>query len=634
MEFSKSDIFHYDSPKVIDQPITESNRRHISFTNKVFTVSIVDDNSMAYSDPSIFKLVAKNVFLKSSEEGGYEANFLTEEKELHLCNKADFPSNDVFYNLGLKNSYCLDNNTFEMQGYWDEPYLSYFSLELYLCDNKTSNFTCKTRDEINEFFVMKYFNLVYAGLRIDVKNYRTPLATKYRNDFQLVDPNLNKMMNIFFKPVIVKTEDGLIFSKETEVQDIDFDFSETDFSFIHSNLNLSAAIFVCDFYSSKHIQSISRTYQKISEVFANIGGLLSFLMLWGFVLTYVENTLSLKIKIMNRLYSFQPEKPKKATTNTELKLINSAEKPLNNPPKICTNNNINENNFFLENKEQNKEQILEKDNQINIKFSTTSLEFCLNKKHIDVKLEPKKLEDDELIEILSPEIRKKSKTQPDLSEKPEPLGKISENQFSNRKPQIELESMKKSGLSNSGLNVRKSKRKNSSILYPTEKKLEMIEQFKQFQGERNNNLKVSLFEYFKLKIRNSCNFFHKTFNEKLFAKAEKIYEKEVDIVYILQRLQEIDKLKMILLTEEQIALFNLSAKPMIYNERDMSKEERGEHNITDVFSATKKEKIMKPALNSIEKQAQKGILNPIDKRLYDLLDKDYKNFKNFFNESE
>jgi len=48
-----------------------------------------------------------------------------------------------------------------------------------------------------------------------------------------------------------------------------------------------------------------KNLRKNINIFSNIGGLLSFLMIWGFLLTYVENTLSLTVQIMNRLYSFQ-----------------------------------------------------------------------------------------------------------------------------------------------------------------------------------------------------------------------------------------------------------------------------------------------------------------------------------------
>jgi len=57
-----------------------------------------------------------------------------------------------------------------------------------------------------------------------------------------------------------------------------------------------------------------------------------------------------------------------------------------------------------------------------------------------------------------------------------------------------------------------------------------------------------------------------TTKEKLFLLSEKKFKKETDIVYILQKIQEFEKFKMIMLNEKQLGLFDLLAKPLIYLE--------------------------------------------------------------------
>ncbi len=51
---------------------------------------------------------------------------------------------------------------------------------------------------------------------------------------------------------------------------------------------------------------------------------------------------------------------------------------------------------------------------------------------------------------------------------------------------------------------------------------------------------------------------------------EKI-EKRLDPVYILNKLSELDKLKMVLLTKNQIKLFDYLPKPLIYFENEEEK---------------------------------------------------------------
>ena len=50
------------------------------------------------------------------------------------------------------------------------------------------------------------------------------------------------------------------------------------------------------------------------------------------------------------------------------------------------------------------------------------------------------------------------------------------------------------------------------------------------------------------------------FNEKLFVRAHEVFEKQIDIEQILQRVQDIEKLKYILLNEQQRTLFDVLEK--------------------------------------------------------------------------
>lgn len=621
LEFLRSDIFFHKAPKVIIQDITDFQRRNLKFQDKLFTVSIVDDNSLGYyADPSIFSIVSKNVYMTISPNGGYDFKHI-EEKSLHLCDEKDFPDANVSLNLGLNNySYCLDNNSFEMHGYWDEPTLAYFEFLVVLCDNETSQVVCQTPEQIQEFFVMKYFNLVFAGLKIDVENYTNPLDLKYRNIYELIEPRLNKMMNVFMKDIIVKTEDGIILSNKIEVVDTSYDSKESDLAFIDPNSN--APIFTCDFYSSRNHQSITRTYQTISEVFANVGGLLSFLMACGFGLTYIENTLSLQVKIMNRLYSFQ-KKPDRALSSTktladERKSLMIASKinvptiPNLNMPKIFSLENFDEEKF-------NEPSAILKKQEIQLTESS--------KKRIAIEslfVQPKNLKEDEptpeLIE--SPKNFKKAKTYNEIN--------FNDNEMQRDRTDKKINFMESSknsinkSISKKGFNMKQIN------LFPNTRKSNAITDFKKFQAVNNNSLTISVWEYFKFKIHKLCTCCAKGFKEKLFLKAEKIYESEVDVVNILQRLQNLEKLKLILLNEKQISLFNLMAKPMIYSEKSETKE--GGYYMSEMISATVKKENLKYALEYYEKLGMTGNLNEIDQRLFNLLDQNIKEFKNYFEE--
>lgn len=638
MEFLKSDIFHHSSPKIIDQPVTEIYRRHQKFSKKLFTVSVVDDESLAYSDDSIFTIIAKNVFMSSNDQGGYEFDHI-ENKPLHICTENDFPLDpNVFDNLGLNKSYCLDDNQFETYGYWDEPQLAYFSLELYICDNLTSSVVCKSPEEINQFFIMKYFNLVYAGVKVDVENYTTPLSTKYRNDYKLIEPKLNKMMNIFLKTITVDSDDGWIFNHNTAISEIGFDSSETDFSFIQnssSSSNESPAIFTCDFYTARTYQSIARTYQKISEVFANVGGLMSFLIVCGFALTYIENTLSLQIQIINRLYSFQNINSKAMQRNSlffeENKYFLNTNPNNNNDDQNNLDRIIEVNNIISEN------NIIERISPREIpKLTNISMSVLPNKPvELPIFLEPKIIADDDPMEQeISPKKKiqrplKKSKTTVNLKKEVE-MQKLQEKSL--EKVEKRNLNMLDSGKSESIKKKRNFPNSIQNLIVDTHRKSKAISEIQVIKEKNDNKLKISLWEFIKYNAHKVCKCFKTGFKESLFLKAQRLYQDEVDIVTILQRLQEVEKLKYVLLSEEQNVLFSFLAKPLIYNDKKIFESKKGGVCLAEMKSPTFKDvPNLKKTLRHFEAKKILGRLSFTDARLLELMDDNIEEYnQNFF----
>ena len=87
--------------------------------------------------------------------------------------------------------------------------------------------------------------------------------------------------------------------------------------------------------------------------------------------------------------------------------------------------------------------------------------------------------------------------------------------------------------------------------------------FKDSDDTKKNTMKIS--EYLKMKAK---VIFKRKLSEKerLFLLSEKRFLKETDICYILEKIQEFEKFKLILLNQDQLQLFNLLAKPLIYLE--------------------------------------------------------------------
>lgn len=90
--------------------------------------------------------------------------------------------------------------------------------------------------------------------------------------------------------------------------------------------------------------------------------------------------------------------------------------------------------------------------------------------------------------------------------------------------------------------------------------------FKTFFNSKKSfeDLRFNFWNFMKIKFRFPFKKLSK--NEKLVENAMNLYKSEIDIIKIVQKLHEIDKLKMILLNQEQQKLFNMIVKPTINSE--------------------------------------------------------------------
>ena len=114
--------------------------------------------------------------------------------------------------------------------------------------------------------------------------------------------------------------------------------------------------------------------------------------------------------------------------------------------------------------------------------------------------------------------------------------------------------------------------------------------------KKDYKLKISFWENFKFLL---FSFFCKDEKINYINKNQNAIAESLDICSILRRLQEIDKLKKIFLSSEQITIFNFSPKPLV--NLDSNKEELIDK---DYFI---------PTMSFIRKKKKQSFLLPIEK---------------------
>ncbi len=128
---------------------------------------------------------------------------------------------------------------------------------------------------------------------------------------------------------------------------------------------------------------------------------------------------------------------------------------------------------------------------------------------------------------------------------------------------------------------------------------------------------MSVWEYIKYKLKLFLYRESLTLREKFIRKCENILFDEIEILKILRSIQNITKLKAILLNPSQLDLFEFLAKPMIYlGDPTLSIQKKANFLMSNRMSTKRLDEITK-AYQEIKTKNEKS---PIDTKILELLD--------------
>ena len=141
---------------------------------------------------------------------------------------------------------------------------------------------------------------------------------------------------------------------------------------------------------------------------------------------------------------------------------------------------------------------------------------------------------------------------------------------------------------------------------------------------KKHSLKYNFWEYLKLSIKRRK--FNLSERDKFFIEGENKIQKEMDIINIVKRLQEVENLKKILLTQNQLYFFELLSKPTItlQSEKQItSKKELLRQSSLKINPSNKKENDSYKKFLALYKEFKSNKeKSMIDQNLLNLLDED------------
>lgn len=387
----------------------------------------------------------------------------------------------------------------------------------------------------------------------------------------------------------------------------------------------------------------TRKYQHIPELLAEIGGILNILILTGLLIVNIELPYILTKGLSSDLYSYQTldqEKEIKLERKKSLRQIKindaNKEKPLITILDVgaqlsSQTRQSKETEVKYEFSKMRSSSI----NKIKNKLSNTLIDrkksLSSKKDKAKINIECIELMEEEAANLCSSRFQTKSNEfcpgmqipprpgDVEITSEHSPCASADKNNMMLRKsssfghlPKVEIdEEISKKKNMNSLMNMIK-------ITTEIKKKQELskfidIVHFKK-------SFPISFWSY--LSILFKCRKFRLQPKEKLFLLGEEQIEKDLDVFKIINLMNDVEKLKMILLNERQRYLFNLLKKPLITLKDEDS--EIGQNNtiLSSIKLKIKKDLVMSYYRDLVHNKYR----SKIDERILNLLDQDILNF--------
>lgn len=608
VSFFQSDVIHKRNPKVIEKVVSTYSAQtpgspsvmvDANFSYVPFSFGVTDLNRNLIEDPTVFTLEAYYKVQRGSNFTQYPINArpcTTQESTLKGFN--------------LSRSHCVPwGNDFLIQGGPQEDIFYTLIFALRICNSQTDNVTCKNASAIQAFMVDKYFYVFFADHTYDVENYEHPINDEYGFKKTRVSLLQSTFVGTFYQKTIFQSDDNPIVNSITEkvfftkyADEIDTQpLQGTQFMYMNTENRYLVAYY---FGTSPSIHTITRTYQKLQEALANVAGISNFLIFIGFIITGFQSRLNMVSKIVKILFVLQKKKKQDS---------------------IIRRNSKNQDNTRF-----NKSPVEENRNNVLISLEQFSPK---NTEPFKVPVSADRLNPEELKVSISPTKKKEildeiSVETPVISRRIDSTTPLQINKNQTDSPQIQRSIDKdESWMVSPSKNVLMSE--NAIDKSDVERINQKSMKFQKY-CKRNYKLKelnITTYRYLKAQLRKALKASLND-NEKSIIMAEEIYNEEIDIVTILLKLQEIEKLKKILLSEEQLVLFNLLDKPKIYPELKSRKEFwRDSITFDHAKSPSKKyEETLKDNAKIYEKMIGKKEKNKMERRLLELLEKDIEEF--------
>ena len=222
-----------------------------------------------------------------------ETGIITFEEEkifnLEKCNTSHY-KNETLYGKGLKNYYCTNMEGLTLGGDWKALKIAIFYFYVMKCYPdyaKEKNITCATKKELMNLPTVYVSYFLFDNL-LDPTNFENPIEEIQSYNFHILDLfTVYPQYKFYYSMSSLETDQGFFFEDVHRSEFLSYEKLESD-----NNFNLDPTSFMeISFYLSKRNPLHIRSYIKIPDVVAQVGGILSLFLpfIEFFLKIFIEN---------------------------------------------------------------------------------------------------------------------------------------------------------------------------------------------------------------------------------------------------------------------------------------------------------------------------------------------------------
>ncbi|EWS74769.1 small GTP-binding domain protein (macronuclear) [Tetrahymena thermophila SB210] len=596
-------------------------------TSKSFPMAFALENldSQYFIDEQIYTVSAElqqriQNFNNTSQQ--YDIIWQNLEIQVQPCTKDNFqnPDNSKYYlNLDYKNMYCFSpDSQLDIQGDFPSLKFSQIIFKVHKCQ-----INCKSEDVINQYLQKNYFGLQLSDAYVDITEKENPFQMYSRDMFWPISTQQQKDITIYIRNNYVYSDFGWLFSDIITQKFPSYSYQDIDvFPIQQSDDYLLSVVFRLE----KQQENVyRRSYLDFIGIISQIGGFAQSLLAIGYLICRKISQLQLNQSIINQIFNYEESETQENPQQQFQEFMSEKQqdqKQQNQQSPLAYELNQNQNNQNSYSQERNQKNKFNYQNNSNISIVSHSF------KQEKLKTQSQKQQSNEKQVSQAPSFMKQkhliikkisSKLETNGKQHNQQIQKIGSKQILNKYLQDEMydQSISQSTQLKNNSNL-PSKQTNSP--QKVQKKVE--KEFSKLFNQQTNCMKMSIWQYF---LSYFCPFGKLKQKKKIIQYSiDKLYQ-NLDILQILKRLIEVEKLKRLLLDPDQIKLLDYLPKPTIHLDLVLNKQsteniyKNKEINLLYQDNRSEMQKA-KDAFEAYKKIQNKKNFSMLDQKLIDMLD--------------